>query len=316
MARYPGLGDALVSAVRAGCEGTDVAVAFSGGLDSGLVAAIAKGHAKSVTLYTCGGDASYDVAKARELSGTLGLPWVHVPLTKEGIGADIKAMVAATGVSDPFTISYELPLFRVCGACGEGVVLSGQGADEHFMGCAKYVGAPDGEYEALARAGVERLTNISLPCERRIAEHFGKEIVYPYLDAAVLSEIGKLDPSELRPADMGSRKSVLKAVATDLGFPFLTAMEKKSSQYGSGAAGLIRALAKGEGKMFNEYVMALHDEAVCGSAGGTQIVARVDPLVKARAEGILREQGITPSEAIGMFYRAIVDDGGLGTRRD
>ena len=39
-------------------------------------------------------------------------------------------------VSDPFTISYELQLFTVCRQAGEPIILTGQGSDEYFGGCA------------------------------------------------------------------------------------------------------------------------------------------------------------------------------------
>jgi asparagine synthase (glutamine-hydrolysing) len=44
----------------------------------------------------------------------------------------------ATKVSNPFTISYELQLFTVCRAAHEPVILTGQGSDEYFGGCASF----------------------------------------------------------------------------------------------------------------------------------------------------------------------------------
>lgn len=44
----------------------------------------------------------------------------------------------------------------------------------------------------------------------------------------------------------------------------------------------------------------------------TSIVhARIEPRVKRKAEGVLRELGITPTEAIRIFYRQISLRGGL-----
>lgn len=114
--------------------GKEVAVAFSGGMDSGLVAALAKKYARSVTCYICGTDDSFDVQAGRELAEKLELPWVHCRIGEDTIEGDIRELVQATKVSDPFTISYELQLFTVCRKAHEPVILSGQGSDEYFGG--------------------------------------------------------------------------------------------------------------------------------------------------------------------------------------
>ncbi len=136
MSEYGKLATAMEEAVRRSCEGKEVAVAFSGGMDSGLLAALASRYARSVTCYTCGTDGSFDVSAGRELAETLGLPWVHCRIAEDTIGEDIRQMILATKVSDPFTVSYDLQLFTVCRQAGEPVVLSGQGSDEYFGGCA------------------------------------------------------------------------------------------------------------------------------------------------------------------------------------
>ena len=267
--RYAELKDAIVAAVREGAEGKDVGVAFSGGLDSGLVAAIAKECARSVTLYTCGTDGSHDVVMAEDLSEKLDLPWVHARISKDNLRSRIYDLIAATGTSDPFTISYELQLFCVCMESREDVVLTGQGADEFFMGCAKFVGQPDADYEILKNASVERLLEVSVPCEKAIATHFGKRLAYPYLDQRVISEIGRLDSDELRPRDMDTRKTVLRELPAELGHPCIAGRKKKSSQYGSGTTDLIRALAKGEGKMYNQYIASIYNEVFPASDPGS-----------------------------------------------
>lgn len=313
--RYGDLERTIVDSVRRCCEGRDVAVAFSGGLDSGLISAVARDYASSVHLYTCGTANAFDVAMARDLSARLELPWTHVQISKGNVEGCIRRMIEATSESDPFTISYELPLFCVCEAAEEDVVMSGQGSDEYFMGCAKYVGCTDGDYEIYVRDGVERLLSVSVPCEERIAAHFGKSMAYPYLDREVTDAVGRIDPQELRPKDMDSRKSVLKAVAQDLGYDFIAGRRKKSSQYGSGATDLIRALARERGMMYNRYIQSIYDDIAEGRSSehrGSVVNARVDSVLKARAEEIVRGEGRTVSEVVEEFYRRIVDEGGTG----
>ena len=134
MAAYEQLSRSIEESVRSLCEGKRVGIAFSGGMDSGLVAALAKRYARSVTCYTCGTDDSFDVAAGKELAEKLDLPWVHCRISEESIEDDIREFILSTKVSDPFTISYELQLFTVCRAAGERVILSGQGSDEYFGG--------------------------------------------------------------------------------------------------------------------------------------------------------------------------------------
>ncbi len=310
---YQGISDSIVEAVREGVEGKDIAVAFSGGLDSGLVSAIARKYANSVRLYTCGTTNAYDVVMARDLSVRLDLPWIHVAVSKGMLEERIREMISNTGITDPFTISYELPLYCVCRESAEDVMLTGQGADEYFMGCAKFVGQTDEDYITLRDAGVERLLEISVPAERTIAAHFGKGLVYPYLDDRVTAGVAALDPEKLRPTDMDSRKAVLKQIAIDLGHPYLASRKKKSSQYGSGVTDLIRALAREHGMMFNEYVASLTDmvHGRLRNARGSVINARIDSILKVEAERIIQENGMTVSDAVDLFYRRIVREGGL-----
>ena len=134
MAKYEELDRAIEESVRKSCEGKRVGIAFSGEMDSGLVAALAARYARSVTCYTCGTDNSFDVAAGKELAEKLGLPWVHCRIGEDTIENDIRELITATKVSDPFTISYELQLFTVCRQSNERIVLSGQGSDEYFGG--------------------------------------------------------------------------------------------------------------------------------------------------------------------------------------
>lgn len=311
---YRDLEEAIVSAVRDGVSGKEIGVAFSGGLDSGLVSALAKRFARSVHLYTCGTSNAYDVVMARDLSERLGLPWTHVQLSRGNIERYIHDMISATGTSDPFTVSYELQLFSVCEAATEDIVLTGQGSDEYFMGCAKFVGQSRDNFEALKDASVERLLDVSVPCEMKIAEHFGKTLVYPYLDPRVTSEVGRIDPEALIPRDMDSRKSVLKEVALHLGYPCLLERKKKSSQYGSGTTDLVRAVSREKGMMYNEYIASVYDEIFNGipfSGRGSVINARVDSVLKEKAERIIAECGSNPSAVMDIVYRRVLKDGDL-----
>lgn len=311
MFEYQELEDALISFIKEKVEGKDVGVACSGGLDSGLVSAIAKEFANSVTLYSCGTKNAHDVMMTKDLSERLKIPMVHAKITKGDMHGLIREMIEIASQPDPFTISYEMPLLCVCKAAKEDIILTGQGADEYFMGCAKFVGASAEDYEVLKTASVERLLNVSVPCELKIAEHFNKTLYYPYLDISMTSLVEKIDPEVLRPKDMDSRKEVLRKIAIHLGYDFIAKRPKKSSQYGSGTTDLIRGIAKENNMMYAEYIASIRDEVTYGKIPlkrGSFINARIDPIVKEKAERILLQQGITPSEAIEDLYRKIIQE--------
>ncbi len=311
---YEELGRAIEESVRRACEGKRIGVAFSGGMDSGLIAALASRYARSVTCYTCGTDDSFDVAAGRELAEKLELPWVHCRICEDTIEDDIRELILATRVSDPFTISYELQLFTVCRQAGEKIILTGQGSDEYFGGCTNSVNEDDSEYKAVMEWGVERLMKVSVPCEMSIARNFGKTLGYPYLDENVLSCIGRIDPEELRPRSLEDRKSVLKSVAEDLGYPILAHRTKKASQYGSNTTEVIRNAARAKGIRYNRYIAGIYESLGLRNANLLRDAAldvRMDPILLHDAEEILDKAGMTHSEAVAEFYRRMIRDGNL-----
>lgn len=254
------LQNALVSAIKSQVQGEDIAVAFSGGLDSGLVAAIAKEYARSVTLYTSGKDQSYDVVMAQEMSERLGLPWLHIPLTEDNIEARLREMISITGTSSPLTLSFELPLFFVCRTVREKYVLSGQGSDELFAGYSKYIGLSIDELDRMRKADLGKLISSTIPHETKVADHFGRKVLYPYMDSIVTMQVNALDLNELKPADADHRKMLLRQVATNLGYPFIAEKKKKAAQYGSGTMDLVRKVAENKGLTYAELVDSIYKD--------------------------------------------------------
>ena len=279
-----------------------------------MLAAVASKYAKSVTCYTCGTDDSFDVAAGRELAGILGLPWVQCRISEDNIEDTLREFILATKVSDPFTISYDLQLFTVCREADERVIISGQGSDEYFGGCAKSVEDDDDEYEAVMEWGVERLVKVSVPCEMSIASHFKKRLAYPYLDDEVVRQIGLLDPEELRPKNLDDRKAVLKTVVSDLGFPILAHRTKKASQYGSNTTELIRSMARRSGVRYNRYISRIYESLDLRSANllrDAAVDVRMDPILLHDADEMLEKLGKTHSEVLAAVYRRMVRDGNL-----
>lgn len=247
----------LRSAIRRMVEGRDVAVAFSGGLDSGIVAAIAKDYASSVKLYTAGVKDAYDVLESESVAEILGLEWEHILITEDELEGNIREMIDVTGTVNPITLSFEIPLFYVSKNVQQRYIIGGQGADELFAGYSKYIGLSEDEFKDLREADMARLFNYTLAHEKMVADHFGKEILYPYLDRDVMDLVGRIDMKDLIPGDV--RKENLRKVADNIGQPVVAAKKKKAAQYGSGAMNLFRKIAKKKGMTVNEMITGMKD---------------------------------------------------------
>ena len=262
MTSGPGsLREALDRAVCVAVSGRNTAVAFSGGLDSGIVAAMVKEHAEQATLYTVGTENSHDVREAETSAGELGMPWVRIPVCEDDIIEGLREMIAVTGTKDPVTLSFELPLFFVCKNCREHDVIAGQGADELFAGYSKYIGLGAEDLRMRMAADMRTLLDITLPHEKKVAEHFGKRIHYPFLDEAAVREAGMFDLGDIAPSDdPASRKRILREISDMLGYRGISGKEKKAAQYGSGVMTLIKKICRNKGVTYAELIRMLSDE--------------------------------------------------------
>ena len=237
-------------------EEKNVAIAFSGGLDSGLISALAKNSASSVNLYTVGIEDSYDVQHASELSKELDLEWSHILLDEDLLINSLKNAIKATNCVDPITLSFEIPLVVISSKIEEKYILTGQGADELFCGYSKYVGLNEKELKIQRMKDYDVLKSITLPFESKISELYDKTIFYPYLDESLVSLISTFPISDLIPTE-DERKRMLRDVAIDLGYSNIAAKKKKAAQYGSGAMKLIRDMAKKEKLSVSEFIISL-----------------------------------------------------------
>ncbi len=255
--RLSGLLDASVAKLT---EGEDVAIAFSGGIDSSLVAALAKRHARSVRLYTVGARGSHDVESASETAPLLGLEHEVIELDDATAMEGLRQEIEVTGTSNPLTLAFEIPLFFVMKYCPEGIILGGQGADELFAGYNKYVGMKDLQMRDEMAKDLSKLITVTKPHEAKMGQHVGKTVRYAYLDREIVS-LSRNAPSEaLRPIDEDVRKKLLSDAATDLGYGFLADRKKKAAQYGSGTMDAFRRLSKAQGLTYNEMVAKICKE--------------------------------------------------------
>jgi asparagine synthase (glutamine-hydrolysing) len=244
----------LESPIKEAVSGKKVSIAFSGGLDSGIVAVLSKRHG-DVMLYTVGVNDAYDVRASKEMSEILGMPWKHLEINEDILEKELPEMIRITGTVNPITLSFEVPLYFVLKHSGENVVLSGQGADELFLGYAKYVGLSEEQFAAVLKEDMAQLMNITLTHERAVAKEFKKRLVHPYLDEKVVDLVKQIGISGVSADDL--RKPLLREAAMALGHPELAEKPKKSAQYGSGTMAIMRSMAKKRKTTVREMIIQM-----------------------------------------------------------
>jgi len=245
--------DRAVAAVRtAVVEAVDAvdgapAVAFSGGVDSAILAARTEGP-----LYVGGFPESHDVGAARSAADALGRELAVVEFTHDDLERAVPELVAATGRSNPMDVGVALPLYLVAervAADGHDRLAVGQGADELFGGYAK-VAAPadDDRLEADTVRGATREVIGELPAglERDVLtlRAAGVEPVAPLLDDRVVAAALRL------PADLlvdGDERKVALRRAADFLPAAVRGRDKKAVQYGSLVARELDRLARQAG---------------------------------------------------------------------
>jgi asparagine synthase (glutamine-hydrolysing) len=239
--------DAAVGAALA--DAPDAAVAFSGGVDSTLVADAVDGP-----LYVAGFPDSHDVAAARDAARGLDRELRVVELSMATVEAAVPEVARATGRTNAMDVAIALPLYLVAqraAADGHDRLAVGQGADELFGGYAKVAKAPeDPRVDAGTVRGARRETVRSLPDQlpRDVLAlgAAGVTPVAPLLDDRVVAAALVL-PGHLLVDDRGERKLALRRVARRRIPARVAYREKKAVQYGSLVARELDRLARQAG---------------------------------------------------------------------
>ncbi|ELY38379.1 asparagine synthase C-terminal domain-containing protein [Natronorubrum tibetense] len=224
----------------------DIAVAFSGGVDSALVAELL-----DAPLYVVGFPDCHDIEAARTAAEAMGRELTVVDLEPADLEGAVPDLARATGRTNAMDIQIALPLYLVgerIAADGFDALAVGQGADELFGGYEKVVRLDHRvEAETTREAVREQIATLSeqLPRDVHAIEATGLEPVAPLLHDTVVDAALRL-PDELL-ADETERKRALRRVAADSLPEEVASREKKAVQYGSLVARELDRLARQAG---------------------------------------------------------------------
>jgi len=232
------LEEAIVTAVR--LRSGEGVTALSGGVDSSLVAKLAKRACVAVGLRD-----SHDLRHAKHAAGLLGLSCTYVEITPPEIEAALPLVVAVIPKKDPVSTGIALTQYfiaRWAGEHGHHRIITGQGADELFGGYQRYQTTAT-LADDLARdfAGLED----QAARDQSVAALHGAYLSMPYLDMRVVRAALAIPAGEKVRA--GIHKIPLRTVAERHIPAELAWYGKKAMQYGSGVWKVLQKLARKNG---------------------------------------------------------------------
>ena len=245
-----------------------LAVAFSGGVDSGLVAA----GAPDAPCYVAGFEGCHDVAAAREAAAAMDRDLRVVDVTHEELLRAVREVADATGRRNPMDLAIAVPLYltaEAAAADGRERLAVGQGADELFGGYSKVVDpATDDRVDADTVRGARTETVRTLPdqLERDVLalRAAGVEPVAPLLDDRVVASALAL-PGGLLASD-GERKVALRRAAAGRVPESVRTADKKAVQYGTYVSRELDRLARRAGfkRRMPDHVGQFLDDLLAG----------------------------------------------------
>ena len=244
------------------------AVAFSGGLDSSLLALTAKKCGFTPQLISVGLEGRKETEEAVSSAEELGLPIKLKIFNEQDVEAVIPKVLWIIEEPDPVKLSIAIPLFFAAKTVSENglrVMLAGQGSDELFAGYKKYlqIYSEKGEKAVYAALREDFLNCYRTNFERdeKVCAFHKLELRLPYADWELSNYALNLPPRLKITLETGQRKTVLRKAAEKLGLPASIAYKpKKAIQYATGVASILKKIAKRNGLSLQKYVEKVFTE--------------------------------------------------------
>ena len=241
---YAGLKKSLEKAVakRIPAKGK-VGVAFSGGIDSGIIAFLVRKKNPNTQLLAVGTSTSLDFIRAEAIAKKWKVKLVKKVLDKKEITAKYALAGKILKTSDHLqkTIGVvNLSVAELAHENGIQTLFVGSGADELFCGYAVFEECRNDteKCEKLRTQKVENVEEHDVQREKKCARHYSIEVQAPYLDADFAERALKVPALQNLTGKYGKlRKNTLRVLGEKLKLPKeMISAPKKAMQYGSGVA--------------------------------------------------------------------------------
>ena len=230
----------MQNAVKSTVFDNKIGVAFSGGVDSTLIAKLLKDMGYNIHLLTVGFHDSHDINFALQVNEVLDYPHniLEIDLTSfNEITSKIHDIIRTDNLSwNENSIAFYY-VSKLAQEYGLKTIVTANGIDELFCGYNSYREAiSSGEDKVI------EMMNTKLENEKQmmiavnsVCSEFGMKIVQPLLSPSFIDFAKKIPISEkIHDSDDLMRKHIIRNLAIDCGVPEISAQkQKKALQYGS-----------------------------------------------------------------------------------
>ncbi len=241
----------------------EIAIAFSGGLDSSIIASLAKTLKTDLHLIHVSSTDQPETDHAKLAAEELKLPIYSFTYTCEDVQKTLPKVLWLIEEHDPLNTSIGIPIYWTAEKAAQmnlNVMLAGQGADELFAGYKKhvdcYVRHGKKQVQKLLFRDISDLYKTNFERDAKISSFHGIELRLPFADYQTARFAIDL-PVELKieRSEQTLRKLVLRQVAKNIGLPESIAKKpKKALQYTTGTSRLIKRIARQKGLSVKEYL--------------------------------------------------------------
>ena len=258
------LQDLLLESTRKRVSETKkVAVAFSGGVDSSVIAVLTKLCGAEVQLVSVGLENQPEVEFAETAAEALGLPIYLKTYKRKHVEQILPKILWLIEEPDTVKVSIAIPFYWTAenvSKLGCNILLAGQGGDELFGGYQRYAR----DYEQLGNETTQKIMyrdlarsyETNFQRDNQACSFHKVELRFPFVDRDVVRfSLGLPLSLKIKSAADRLRKRVLRQVACNIGLPpFIAGKTKKAIQYTTGVNKAIQRLAKRKGLTMREYV--------------------------------------------------------------
>ena len=245
-----------------------ISIAFSGGVDSNILAALVKELGVKAFLIYVGLEGSKELNQAEEAAEKIGLPFQAELYTPEDVKESARKVLWLIESADALRVAIGIPIFwaaETSAKMGCKVMLLGQGSDEIFAGYYRYLGDYKKSKEYVERIIYHDALNLhekSLEPAEKICSFHGIEVRFPYADYDLMAFAVNL-PITLKIIGENDllRKRILRRLAEHIGLPpELCWRPKKAIQYGTKVNEVLKKMGRKMGLSMKNFVEHMFEE--------------------------------------------------------